>query len=137
MIAEDEPRLVKPGPTETREMSLGGDRNMKALLGVPILAVVLAAVSAETADACWCGAAKFRCCAGCCDTISYCCTKQQCHTVMKTCKEIVYEKQNYTCYKTCYETVCEPRTIDCVKYVPETCYRQCEYTVCRPVWETK
>src|SRR6516162_5951902 len=38
MIADDEPRLVKPGPTETREMSLGGDRNMKALLGVPILA---------------------------------------------------------------------------------------------------
>ena len=24
---------------------------------------------------------------------------------MKTCKEVVYEKQQYTCYKTCYERV--------------------------------
>ena len=29
---------------------------------------------------------------------------------MKTCKEVVYEKQQYTCYKTCYERVCEQKT---------------------------
>ena len=86
---------------------------MKTLLGVPILAFLLAFCAAGTADASWCGAAKFRFCADCCDTVSYCCCRQQC-TVMKTCKEVVYEKQNYTCYKTCYEQVCEPRTINCV-----------------------
>ena len=50
--------------------------------------------------------------------------QQQCCTVMKTCKEVVYEQRQYTCYKTCCERVCEQRTINCVKYVPETCYRE-------------
>ena len=78
---------------------------MKPLLGVPIVAAVLTVVLASTAEAGYCGAARYRCCASCCDTCGYAACKQQCHTVMKCCKEVVYEKQNYTCYKTVYETV--------------------------------
>ncbi len=73
---------------------------MNKLLGVPMIAFILALVSVDTADAGWCGAARYRCCATCCDTCGYPAVKQQCHTVMKTCREIVYEQQNYTCYKT-------------------------------------
>ena len=110
---------------------------MKTLLGVPIVAVILSVVLTITAQAGYCGAARYRCCATCCDTCGYTAAKQQCHTVMRNCKQVVYEKQNYTCYKTVYETVCENKTVDCCHYVSETAYRTCEYTVCKPVWETK
>jgi hypothetical protein len=109
---------------------------MKNLLVVPLLSALLAVSLARNADAGYCGACCYSRCAPCCG-VNYCGAKQQCCTVMKTCKEVVYEQQCYTCYKTCYETVCEPKTIDCVKYVSETAYRNCEYTVCKPVWETK
>jgi hypothetical protein len=110
---------------------------MKALSRAPLVAVMLTALGWGSADASYCGAARYNCCGGGGDTASYACSKQQCHTVMKTCKEVVYERQNYTCYKTVYEPVCEERTIDCVKYVRELAYRNCEYTVCKPVYETK
>ena len=92
---------------------------MKRLLGVSLIAAVLLAVAASTASACYCGAARYRCWkrASCCPA-DYAGCKMQCHTVMKTCKEVVYEKRQYTCYKTCYERVCVPKTITCVKYVP-------------------
>ena len=79
---------------------------MKTLLGVPLLAVILSVVMMDTAQAGYCGAARFRLCASCCEA-GYAPCKQQCHTVMRTCKEVVYEKQNYTCYKTVYEPVVE------------------------------
>ena len=34
----------------------------RLLLGVPLIAVVLLAIAASTADACYCGAARYRCC---------------------------------------------------------------------------
>src|SRR5579871_2189943 len=104
---------------------------MNKLLGVPMLALLLALVSIDTVQAGWCGAARYRCCASCCcnDGCGYAAVKQQCCTVTKTCKEVVYEQQSYTCYKTIMEPVCENQTVDCVTYVPETCYRTCEYTV--------
>ena len=95
---------------------------MRALLSVPMLALLLIAASVNTAQAAHCGAVSYRN-AGCCDRVDYCAEKQQCYTVMKTCRKMVYEKQQYTCYKTVYETVCEDKTVNCVKYVPETCYR--------------
>ena len=87
---------------------------MKKILGVAAGAVALAAMSAGSADACFCGAPGST--AGrvaCCDTCE--CCPQQCSTVMKTCREVVYEQRQYTCYKTCYERVCEQKTDQCVK----------------------
>src|SRR5690348_12266465 len=129
----DLPRLTRPPilscPRRRQE-------NMKTLLGVPLVAVILMALSVDTAVAGYCGACRYRCCATCCDAGPAPC-KMQCHTVMRTCKEVVYEKQNYTCYKTVMEPVVENRTINCCHYVQETAYRDCCYTVCKPVWETK
>ncbi len=88
---------------------------MKALLSVPICAVLLAAASVNTAWAAYCGAVSYRN-AGCCDQVDYCDAKQRCYTVMKTCRKVVYEKQQYTCYKTVYETVCEDKTISCAQW---------------------
>ncbi len=110
---------------------------MRKLLGVPLIAGVLLAIAASTADACYCGAARYRLFRRACCSADYAACKMQCHTVMKTCKQVVYEKQQYTCYKTCYERVCEQKSVNCVKYVPETRYRECAYTVCKPVWETR
>ncbi|MHC4403719.1 MAG: hypothetical protein ACYTG0_29020, partial [Planctomycetota bacterium] len=109
---------------------------MRALLGLPVVAVMLAALSADTADASYCGVAKFRRCKPVC-CVDHTCCKWQCHTVMKTCRQVVYEPKQFTCYKTCYQPVCVPKTITCTKYVPETHYRECKFTVCKPVWETK
>ena len=94
-------------------------------------------LAGRSTEAGYCGAARLRCCRPSACSADYGCCKQQCHTVMKTCKEVVYEKKQYTCYKTCYKPVWETKTINCVKYVPETCYRECRYTVCKPVYETK
>src|SRR3990170_2613216 len=111
---------------------------MKRLLAIPLITAALLIIAASAADACYCGAARLRCCMReCCATTEYASCKQQCYTVMKTCKEVVYEKRQYTCYKTCYERVCEQKIVNCVKYVPQTCYRECVYTVCKPVWETR
>ncbi len=110
---------------------------MRFLLVVPLLAVVMATAAVEPAAASYCGAASYRHCASGCSTGSVDGCRQQCHTVMKTCKAGHIRTKQFTCYKTCYDTVCEDKVVNCVKYVPETCYRTCEYTVCKPVWETK
>ncbi|MCG8583739.1 MAG: hypothetical protein MI757_03410, partial [Pirellulales bacterium] len=89
---------------------------MRLFVGVPLLTVLLAACSANVADAGYFGAARWHRCQPLC--------KQQCHTVMKTCKEIVYEKQQRTCYKTVYDTVYDEKQVNCVKYVRETHYRE-------------
>ena len=59
---------------------------MRTLLGVPIVAVLLAAVTVNTGYASCCGAASYKH-LGCCDPASYGAAKQQCYTVMKTCRE--------------------------------------------------
>ena len=102
---------------------------MRLFIGVPMLTVLLAVCSANVAEAGYFGMARWRSCQPCCE--------QQCHTVMKTCKEIVYEKQQRTCYKTVYDTVYEDKQINCVKNVYETRYRDCVYTVRKPVYETR
>jgi len=83
---------------------------MRRLLGVPVVAVTFLVVMANLADA--------RC--GTCATT---CSPCRCSTVMKTCRQVVYEKQEVTCYRTCYEPITEEKTVTCTKYVPETQYR--------------
>eukprot|EP00534_Pseudo-nitzschia_fraudulenta_P008089 CAMPEP_0201143550 /NCGR_PEP_ID=MMETSP0851-20130426/5269_1 /ASSEMBLY_ACC=CAM_ASM_000631 /TAXON_ID=183588 /ORGANISM="Pseudo-nitzschia fraudulenta, Strain WWA7" /LENGTH=172 /DNA_ID=CAMNT_0047417843 /DNA_START=97 /DNA_END=611 /DNA_ORIENTATION=+ len=129
--------LPKPGQALSRTaFCQRRRRKMRAVLGLPILAVMLAAFSANSAEAAYGGLFSFRN-AGCCEPATYECCKQQCYTVNKTCKETVYEKQEQTCYKTVYETVYEDKTVDCVTYETETRYKDCTYTTCKPVWETK
>ena len=110
---------------------------MKNLLVVPMLAVAMAVASVREADAGWCGAACFNRCGSCCSAVDYCGCRQQCCTVMKTCKEVVYEKQDYTCYKTVYETGLREQDDRLREVRRRDRYRNCEYTVCKPVWETK
>jgi hypothetical protein len=106
---------------------------MNKLFGVLVLAVVFSAGIASNAQACHCGMARRACCyesTSCCEApVQYC-------TVMKTCREVVYQQQQHTCYRTCYDAVCEQKTVTAVRYVPETHYRQCVETYCRPVYET-
>ncbi|MCA9228939.1 MAG: hypothetical protein KDA47_25155, partial [Planctomycetales bacterium] len=61
---------------------------MRKLVAMPILAVVFAVMMANTSWAAFCGATCYRNC-GACAPANYCCAKQQCHTVMKTCREVV------------------------------------------------
>src|SRR5688572_19421800 len=107
-------RGVSPDQTAFHgEQVSEGERKMRTLLGLPILAVLLAAFSVNTASASCCGAASYKnCTAPAADTGSYCTAQAQCHTVMKTCKKVVYEKQQYTCYKTCYDTVYVDKTVN-------------------------
>ena len=62
---------------------------MKRFLGVPLIAVMLLALVASTANAAYWGIGR-RCCCECCPTV---CCEQQCCTVMKTCREVVFEKR--------------------------------------------
>ena len=100
---------------------------MRFLRGVPILAVVLVALAAKSAPAAYCGAASYSRC-GCSKVVSDCCEPQQCYTVMKTCRQVVWEQEQCTSYRRVYETCYEDRVINCVKYVPETCFRECRYS---------
>jgi len=94
---------------------------MKTMYGVAAAAVLIVAAYTNTASAAYLGAACYQK-AGCgVEVADTSCQKPQCYTVMKTCRKVVYEKQQVTCYRTVRETVCETRTIDCVKYVPQTC----------------
>ena len=85
---------------------------MRTLLGVPIARGAAGRGIANTGHASCCGAASYRqhrlLPAG-----RLWGAKQQCYTVMKTCREVVYEQQQYTCYKKCYETVYDTKTIEC------------------------
>jgi hypothetical protein len=105
---------------------------MKKLMFVPLVAVALMAIAADTASAAYCGAARYSCCTTEAPAEHADC-KQNCYTVMKKCREIQYEKQAYTCYKTVYENVCENKVLNCVKNVYETHYKDVCYTVCKPV----
>src|SRR5437764_9661758 len=91
------------------EQTTKGVNAMNRLLGFTLLAVVLTACATQSAHAGYCGAASFKLCSACCEDT--CTATQSCCTVMKTCKEVVYEKQQYTCYKTVCEPVTECKTI--------------------------
>jgi hypothetical protein len=84
---------------------------MRRLFVMMALASLLQVFVATTADACYCGAARHRCC------------KPACCTATKTCEEVVYEEKQITLYKTVYEEVVDKVVVDAVKYVPETEYR--------------
>src|SRR5262245_45340159 len=88
--AEDTWRDVRQTRPSTARPDSEGDRHMKTLWGLPALAVLLTALAAGTAQAACCGAANYSYC-GCCDSANYSAARQQCHTVMKTCREVVYE----------------------------------------------
>ncbi len=63
---------------------------MRTLLGVPILAALLLTLAARQADARLCGAARYQCCVPCCDS-GFQAASCNCHTVMKTCYQTVWE----------------------------------------------
>ncbi|MGQ9575821.1 MAG: hypothetical protein ACUVUC_10925 [Thermoguttaceae bacterium] len=90
------------------------------------LALCLAAalaVAPSTADAGYCGAARYRCCKPAHGRGDCAVCKPQCCTLMKTCQEVTYEEKELTTYQTVFEELKQTNTIDTVKYVPETEYR--------------
>jgi hypothetical protein len=102
--------------------------SMKNALVVPVVAAVLLAIGVNAAEACYCGA--FRCRVKCCPAVTVGCQMQTC-TVMKTCKEVVYEERECTQYKTVFEEVIDKRMVDAVKYVEDTEYRCVPCTICQ------
>ena len=104
---------------------------MKKFFSAAILAVaVLAAFSAQQAQAAYCGACSYvgvRPCA--------CEFTTQCNTVMKTCRKVVFEKEQVVCYRNAVQKVPVTRQVTCTRYVPERQARQITYTVNRTVWE--
>ena len=106
---------------------------MQTLLRFPlVVAVFLVCGIGSVADACYCGAARYRCCRqACCCTP--CCSQPCCTvTVMRTCQEVVYDEVEQTCYKTVYEEVVENVPVDAVRYVEGTAYRCAPCTVMQP-----
>jgi len=85
-----------------------------------VIAAFLLMVGVNTADARYCGALRHGCCK------PSCCQPTCCYTVMKMCKETVYDEEERTLYRTVYKEVMDERIIDAVEYVEETRYR------CRP-----
>lgn len=126
---------------------------MARLLGMVLIAASVLGTTARVAEAGYCGAARYHCLKRACCSPAICGGCQQCYTVMKTCRETVYETQQITCFKTYFQSVCETRMVTCTRYIPETRFQQCTYTawkpvyetavrtvvstVCRPVWETQ
>ena len=100
---------------------------MKKLLWMPLIALASVMTAGNTAEASYCGAARYSSCpeAACSPSGDFAGCKQQCYTTTRTVQEVVYEKEEYTCYKTVYDTICEEEEITCYKDVVETCYREC------------
>ena len=108
---------------------------MQPLTRVPLLAALFLALGvASVADACYHGAARYRRCrrAPCCTVAASCCCDQQCYTVMKTCREVIYEEVEQTYYKTVYEEVVEKVPVEAVRYVEGTAYRCAPCTIWQP-----
>ncbi len=106
---------------------------MRRLFVIFALAILLQGVAATAANACYCGAARYRCCkATCCTRVKGCCCPQQCCTVTKPCQEVVYEEKQVTAYKTVYKEVVEKVLVDAVKYVPEIEYHCVKCTIMQP-----
>ncbi|MGQ9769455.1 MAG: hypothetical protein ACUVQG_02765, partial [Thermogutta sp.] len=108
---------------------------MRSILTVPLLAVLIIAVAGKV-EAGYCGAVRLaRQPSGCALEPSG--GPQQCYTVVKPTRKLVFETQQVTCYKTCFERVVEPRQVTYTRYVPEIQYREVARTVMKPVWETQ
>ena len=105
---------------------------MRRLFGALAIAVSVLLIGASTAEACYCGALRYRCGRGACRSAADCTCCQQCYTVMKTCQQVVYEPREVTAYKVVYEEVVEKKTVDAVKYVEETRYRYAPTTILQP-----
>ena len=90
---------------------------MRTIWTVPLLAMLFVAVAAGKVDAGYCGAVRLaRQPSGC--ALEPSCGPQQCYTVMKPHRKLVFEPQQVTCYKTCFERVVTPRQVTYTKYVP-------------------
>ena len=109
---------------------------MRTSLRVLAIAVVLAAIGVSVADACYCGATQYRFCKPACCCKADCCCQWECHTVMKTCKQVVCEIKEETRYRTVYKEVTEEKPVDAVKYVEELQCREVAQAVCQPCCET-
>ena len=101
---------------------------MKARLGAPMLAVLCAVASVNTASAAYFGAVSYRNC-GTVQEGSACGG----HTIMVTRKRVVWEQQQETRYRTVRETVWEKQEVEGQRQVAETHYRTENYTVSVPV----
>jgi hypothetical protein len=106
---------------------------MQSLMRVPLVVTLLLCGISNVADACYCGAARYCLCRRVRRpaTAAPCCAKQ-CHTVMKTCCEVVYEEVERTLYKPEYQEVVEKVPVDAVRYVEGTAYRCASRTVWQP-----
>ncbi|MEJ5343198.1 MAG: hypothetical protein WHT09_16745, partial [Thermogutta sp.] len=109
---------------------------MKRLGVIPLMAALLVAWSAARVEAGYCGAVRLARATTAC-AVDVGCAPQQCYTVLKPHRKLVYETQQITTYKTCFERVVEPRQVSYTKYVPEIQYREVARTVMKPVWETQ
>jgi hypothetical protein len=105
---------------------------MRRLSVIATVAGLLLAFVAATADACYCGAARHRCCKErtCCQATPCCQAPGCCEPT--TCQEVVYEEKQMTLYKTVYKEVMDKVVVNAVKYVEETEYRCCPCTVMQP-----
>jgi hypothetical protein len=100
---------------------------MSRLSNALIAAVALLGGMVGTADAFYCGAARWAACRSP--------EPQQCCTIMKTCQQTVYEEKLYTCYRTCYQPIWEYKVVSGVRNVPQTHYRDCIQIITRPVYK--
>jgi hypothetical protein len=106
---------------------------MRRLLVITFIAGLLQTLGTMTADACYCGAARYRCGKqSSCSRTKHCCCPSQCYPAMKTCQEVVYEEKQCTFYKTVFEEVKDKVVVKAVKYVEDTEYRCCKCTTQQP-----
>jgi hypothetical protein len=94
-------------------------------VAIAALMVLLGAATVRAGDDCGCSN-------DCCKTT--CCKPgQKVCTVMKICKETVYEEQERTFYRQVFKEEMQDRTINTMEYVEETRYR------CQPctIWQPK
>jgi hypothetical protein len=91
-----------------------------------MLACATTAVAGED-----CGCSSDGCESGCCGVDCCPCGQQLC-TVMKTCKETVYEEQEQVFYRPVFKEEIEEKIVNTVEYVEETRYRCCPCTIWQP-----
>jgi hypothetical protein len=104
---------------------------VKTWLGISLVAAVVAMAGANTADASYCGAARYRCCKPTCCQGDCASCKQQCCTVMKICEEVTYEEKPMTVYETAYEDVPVKKTVDTTKFVDDKEPRIVSIPICQ------
>ncbi len=119
---------------------------MKRLWLLPALTIIAVVSGAKTASAAYCGAISYEGCGGCEGSVvdggivdgegagengsagTY--------TVMRTVREVVYDRVEETRYRTRNEVYYEDKEIQCTRMVPETRTKTVNYTVMVPTYET-